>query len=188
MSIASITNSAVDRREDFPSAPGKKGSLRQVAASKNEKPNTQSAASDALSALAAFIPTEVIGTYIAAIAVTAPAVAGSARQVDGAFLFWGFLIAVPIIVWLVFAGRVKTAGKEIPMDIRKWPKWEMVAATAAFAVWALAIPENPFTTQTWYSAGLVGLAVIVVSTALGLLATVVRGPLKGDSKTDDKGG
>lgn len=180
MSIASMTSSAYDRRTDVEDAPGPRRSLRQAAASKNEKPETQSSLSDTLSTLATYIPTEVVGLYLAALAVTAVA-AGQPRAVDPAFLFWGFLIAVPIITWLVFAGRVVTAGKRAPYDLRKWPKWEMLAGTLAFSVWALATPGNPFEGASWYNGGLVGLAVILVSGALGLIAPIVRGPLKGDA-------
>jgi len=53
----------------------------------------------------------------------------------------------------------------------------MFAATVAYAAWAFALPHSPFTDYTWYSSALSGLAVLVVSTLLGLLAPFFQKPL-----------
>jgi hypothetical protein len=75
-------------------------------------------------------------------------------------------------VWLVYAGKLRGMGRDLPVRIGDWPKWEMVAATAAYVAWALALPETPFREFPWYNSALAGVAVLVVSAALGLLAPI----------------
>jgi hypothetical protein len=90
---------------------------------------------------------------------------------------WGFLVATPIVVWLVFGAKVKAAQKQMPVAPRTWPVWEMFAATVAYCAWAFALPNTPFTSYTWYSSALSGIAVLVASTVLGLLAPFFQRPL-----------
>ena len=89
----------------------------------------------------------------------------------------GGIILTPIVVWLVYAGRARGAGRKVPTKLRAWPKWEMVAATVAFTVWAGALPGSPLASLDFYSAPVVGVAVLVVPVLLGLFAPVVSNPL-----------
>jgi hypothetical protein len=81
-----------------------------------------------------------------------------------------FLGATPVVVWLVYAAKIKAAQKRVPLAPGTWPIWEMFAATVAYCAWALALPNTPFTEYSWYSSALSGVIVLVTSTFLGLLA------------------
>lgn len=91
--------------------------------------------------------------------------------------FWVFLVATPIIVWLVFAAKLKALDKPLPLRVSAWPAWEMAAATIAYAAWAFALPHSPFTQYEWYSSPLSGLAVLITGAVLGLLAPFFQRPL-----------
>lgn len=177
MSISSMTNVAYARRRDVDPANRAPDSIGAIAAEKGDKPQTQTQGSSALSAIAAYIPTEILTVYVAVIA--AIGVGASANTGNAAWISFGFFfVLTPIVVWLVYAGKVRRAGKPIPARIGQWPKWEMFAATIAYTAWAFALPETPFTDFDWYNAAIAGLAVLGVTTALGLLAPVVAQPLE----------
>ena len=91
--------------------------------------------------------------------------------------FWSFLVATPIVVWLVYAAKVKAAGKALPLEFAAWPVWEMFAGTVAYCAWAFALPNAPFSEYPWYSSALSGVAVLVGSTVLGLLSPFFQNPL-----------
>ncbi|MFC5478493.1 hypothetical protein [Massilia suwonensis] len=97
--------------------------------------------------------------------------------VDPMSLFIGFLIATPVIFWLVYAAKLKSRGKKLPLNPATWPVWEMIAATIAFAVWAFALPGSPVH-PAWYTSAISSLAVLVVSTLLGLLAPFFQRPIE----------
>jgi len=91
--------------------------------------------------------------------------------------FWLFLIATPVVVWLVYGAKIKAAQLPLPVAPRTWPIWEMFAATVAFCAWALALPDTPFAVYPWYSAALCGVIVLVTSTFPGRLAPFFQRPL-----------
>jgi hypothetical protein len=173
MSVSSMTNVAFSRRTDVAPHDKAPGSVEEVAEAKADKPETQSAGSSALAAIAAYIPTEVLTVYVAVVAALNPgAAAANARGPEwGAFLL--FLVFTPVVVWLVYAGKVRKAGKRLPTAFRRWPRWEMFAATVAYAAWAFALPETPFMSFGWYSAAIAAVVVLVVTTGLGLIAPIV---------------
>ena len=190
MSISSMTNVAYRRRQDqqvaaAPATPA------EVASSTSDATETQSAATAALTSIATYIPTEVVALYVAALAAVAasnPSIAAesSAASTTGGSIassadlvtFWVFVALTPAIVWLVYAAKVRNAGKPVPRAPRTWPWWEMIAATVAFATWAYALPDSPFTRFSWYTTALGTFAVLIVSTLLGLIAPIVQKPLK----------
>lgn len=183
MSISSMTNVAVGRRNDDLGV-GAGDVPRGVDATSRAaapKPEAESVGSTALKAIATYIPTEVITLYVAALAAVRAGGSntGSAAASRGELAtFYAFIAMTPIVVWLVYAGKVKTAGKAVPWSPVKWPAWEMVAAPLSFAAWAWALPDSPFTRFGWYTEALGTFIVLVTSTALGLLAPVVVRKLK----------
>lgn len=179
MSVSSITNAAIARRTDFPplgTVPKGLGQIAQVIAGPplGGTPSPSTSATNALQVIAAFIPTEVLTLYVACISAL-----HQANQVTPAewIAFWCFLAATPVIVWIVYASKVKAAEKPIPIALKKWPLWEMSAATIAFTAWAYALPGTPFSEFGLYSPALAGFIVLVVSTFLGLLAPLFQQPL-----------
>lgn len=175
MSISSMTNVAYKRREDV--GGGAPDTLQEVAQAKGEEPNPQNAIASALSAITAYIPTEILALYVAVVAVNQSLIDGQRQHFFSELvLFVIFLILTPIIVWLIYAGKVVSANDTAPLRPKRWPKWEMFAATAAYAAWAFAIPANQFDVYSWYSPAIAGVAVLAVSILLGLLAPLFNGP------------
>ena len=189
MSISTMTTIAYRRRQLAPGgldgARARSGS--SVAATQaGEVPETQSGMSSALSTITAYVPTEILITYVAVVAAIAGTAVGAsaAPSPQGLWVtFVAFLIATPVVVWLVYAGKLRTAGKPLPRDIRDWPRWEMVAATVGYLAWAFALPSTPFTSFAWYNAGVAGVAVLITATMLGLLTPVVLGQPAPPSRT-----
>ena len=114
-----------------------------------------------------YIPAEVLTTYVAVVAVLYPvtddATAGTPTAAWVAFFV--FLVLTPIVSWVIYAVKVANAKKPLPISIAKWPMWEMIAATIAYAIWAVALPNNPFSGLPWYSSGLAGIILLIRSHA-----------------------
>jgi len=193
VSISAMTNVAVSRRTDDlgTGARGERRTARETAVSTADEPATQSPATAALKSIAAYIPTEIITLYVATLAVLAasepstgaPAAeagrtGGTIANSAGLVAFWIFIVLTPVVVWLVYAAKVRNANKALPKRPKTWPWWEMISASIAFATWAYAMPNSVFTRFEWYTTALGGLAVLIVSTALGLVAPIVQRPLK----------
>jgi hypothetical protein len=141
-----------------------------------EVPETQSGVSSALATITAYIPTEILVTYVAVVAAMAAAGSAPPPATQGLWLaFWLFLVATPVVVWLEYAGKLRTAARALPRRPRDWPRWEMVAATAGYVAWAFALPGTPFTQFSWYNPGVAGVAVLITATGLGMLTPVVIG-------------
>ncbi len=121
----------------------------------------------AFNVLFGYIPTEVITLYVAVLA--AVGVEAKVTQTEWV-VFWIFLLATPLVVWLVYGAKLKSLDKPLPLSYGSWPLWEMCAATLSFAAWSFALPQSPFTTCAWYSSALSGLVVLIASTILGLIA------------------
>jgi hypothetical protein len=182
MSISGMTNVAIARRDDdLGKVDGRRRTPAEVGRATADSEATQSGATSALKAIVTYIPTEVLTLYVAALAALAPshpsiaaeksalpetggAIASSAALVA----FWIFLVLTPLIVWLVYAAKVRNAGKRIPTKPKTWPWWEMV----------YALPDSVFTRFSWYTAALGTLAILVVSTLLGLVAPLVHRTLR----------
>lgn len=81
-----------------------------------------------------------------------------------------FIVLVPIVVWGLYARTVKAADKPLPKSFGAWPKWEMVAGTVAFAVWAGALPSSPLEQFSWFSAAVAGVVALIVSMLIGVFA------------------
>ena len=186
MSINSLANSATARRPDYRPLGAVPSNATEIAAAAYTLPPPGAPAAlngkaaltpgrldTAYNVLFGYIPTEVLTLYIAVLA----AMEGD-KFVDIRWtVFLIFLCGTPIVLWLIYAAKLKTAGKALPLKPRTWPIFEMFAATVAFCAWAFALPGSPFATYSWYSPALSSLAVLLVSTILGLLAPLLQRPL-----------
>lgn len=97
---------------------------------------TKGGGQKALESLTKFIPTEILAPYIAAFEVGKDA----GWSPGGIYLI--FVIAAPLLLILFEFG--KAAASKLPWP---WPPvliWRALAAAAAFAVWGLAVPQNPY--------------------------------------------
>ena len=184
MSINSLANAAAARRPDTVPLGQVPRSLDEIALASATPPSTADIGmppagtsnniETAFNILFGYIPTEVITLYVAVLAAIGKE--GEVTQPEWAS-FWVFLAATPLVVWLVYAAKLKNLQKPLPIHFAMWPKWEMFAATAAFAAWAFALPQSPFSDYGWYSSALSGLAVLISSTILGLIAPFFQRPL-----------
>jgi len=188
MSINAMANAAAARRPDMVPLGGVPTTLDEIATAATTRPTTTppqvppgkppaaapATVDTAFNVLFGYIPTEVLTLYVAVLAVVQQE--GKVTRTDWV-AFWIFLFATPVIVWLVYAAKLKTVQKTLPLNFSAWPVWEMFVATAAYTAWAFALPQSPFTEYGWYSSALSGLAVLVVSTLLGLLAPFFQKPL-----------
>lgn len=167
MSAIQMAENAVARSLDQPQPTVMAGAMRAAEIGGTTPANVSSK----LEQITAHIPVEVLTVYVAVLAVSHD------PKVDpynmGWFFFFAFLLATPVVVWVLFATRLKQAQQPIPSPAH-WPWWEMAAGSLSFVVWAFALPESPFSTLPWYSSALSGVAVLAVSTALGLLAPLFQ--------------
>jgi RsiW-degrading membrane proteinase PrsW (M82 family) len=108
------------------------------------------------------------------------ALAGSAStSLAGQWMaFYLALVLAPITVWLLYAARARVDGKPLPLSWRSWPILEMVFSLIAFAVWAAARPGSPLQEMKEYSPALAGIAVLVVTFLLGLIAPIFKRTIK----------
>jgi hypothetical protein len=186
MSTYSLASAALARRPDFaPDAdvPRTRGELAEASKGATSSDNDLT---HLMKLLTAYIPTEVVALYIAGLGVVKDLDERLQRERPGFDVllmplawwnFWAFLILSPIVVWLVFAGKLLASGKPLPASPRTWPLWEMVAATLAFAAWTLALPDTPFDGFWWYSQVTAGFAALIVSGGLGAIAPFFQRPL-----------
>lgn len=185
MSINSLANAATARRPDFPPLQTVPADMGEIATAANATPPQDGKVppegqpalagrrvDTALHVLFGYIPTEVLTLYVAVVA-TFPEDGNVAMNAKWT-AFFCFLIATPIILWLVYAAKLKGENKQLPLRWDTWPVWEMIAATLAFTAWAYAMPGSPLG-RAW--PGLSRLAVLFVSTLLGLLAPLFQRPL-----------
>jgi len=169
-----MTNLALNRRSDITARSQASGPpAMNIEQNKAPPPNTQTNPGATLASISAYIPTEVITLYVAAIAALGTPSPQDTRST--LLVFAVFFALTPAIVWLVYAGKVIAAGKSAPTSFGVWPVWEMVAATVSFAAWGAALPDSPV--RTWVPQALAGVLIVVVSGLLGLIAPVVQRPL-----------
>jgi len=138
-------------------------------------------ASNALGALARYIPAEIVTLYVASLSAM-PAITATFAAVTEVRLYWFFVALTPVLLLLVLAGKRRGEGFSAFPSLRDWPWWKLVASTVAFLVWALAIPATP------YLAGSQGKVVaafgaLLVSTFLTLLEPIFESSRSGKPPT-----
>jgi hypothetical protein len=185
MSINAMTNAAIARRPDFEPAGPPPKTLADIARAAGTEPTPSSTAGKpsspatgnldtALQTVTTFIPTEVLTLYVSAVAALGSIHTPEHPDMGRWIPFYTFLAATPILVWVAFATKLKTTNKPIPMALKQWPVWEMVAGTLAFAAWAFALPTSPFVRFDWYSGGIAGFLILIVSGGLGAVAPLMQ--------------
>ena len=137
-----------------------------------KEPNEPTKGSNALDALARYIPTEAITLYVAACSALA-ALAGKVPPEAPYWTYWIFVGLTPVLFLLIFAGQRRAKDLSPFPKFAQWPWWKLIASTIAFGVWSLAVPGTP------YLKGEVGGIVaaflaILVSTFLTLLEPIFQ--------------
>lgn len=134
--------------------------LQQVKAFGLESGVTGGIKNDSLDTLSKFIPTEMLAPYVAFLAFASQ---NSGPSPENIYLW--FVVATPIFA--LFFQYAKSAYNDMPWPDLKAVIWRSVAATVAFAVWALAPPGSA------YQAGVGGPVVA------GLVAMIISPILAG---------
>jgi hypothetical protein len=200
MSVSSMANVAVARRDDDlgqkdeAGDPAPPNTVSALAEATGGTAKTETTASATLQSIATYIPTEIIGLYLAALAAARAGINPATEKVSGTEadrvgslnlasnsevrIAIVFGVLTPLIVWLVYAGKVRAGGGSVPVSPRKWPVWEMFAAFVGFAAWSFSLPDSPFTRFSWYSVSWATFVVLAVSTGLGLLGPLWQRTLK----------
>ncbi len=113
----------------------------------------------ALESIGTYIPTEVMATYLAILAVI-PVTSGHRYQW---LMFVAFLVATPIVVWLGVSAAHPGQGLSLPVSpVRNWPWLPMFAASLAFAVFAVGVPGSVINDVSWFEPWM-STAVIILS-------------------------
>jgi len=135
------------------------------------------AVAGALKRLVDFIPTETIMLYWIAV----PAAQGLSKwykdtyERDGGWMlpavYYGMLILTPLLLLLAYLSGLASKGEPRP-PLKTWPWWKAFASTIAFAIWALAVPGNPYFSEPVLLMA-VWAAATLVSMILGLIDPIV---------------
>lgn len=162
---------AFNRSYDVDSVAGNLVETSQPISGQITSGNTSSAGS-ALSSIVAYIPTEVVTTYVAVLAALGSV--ASQSPFEKWVTFWVFLGFTPMATWVIFAVKLKGRNKLKGLKLNQWPWWAIFSASLAFAVWAYALPASPFSTFSWYKPGLGTAGLLFVSFLLGMVAPLFQ--------------
>lgn len=132
MSLDTLASEAVRRRKADTLGVGTPAPLNEPVSSPE----------NALSAISKYIPTEVISLFLFGLSVL-PSDTKTLGWLTPTHLFWILFFFTPVCFGLIFVGkfRAQTAGRTWPSKT-DFPWWRLVAATAGFSIWALAVPSN----------------------------------------------
>lgn len=117
--------------------------------------------------LVKYIPAESTTLYLAS-ASAGEALVNTFSFFTPMVAYWSFVVLTPILFMLILAGQRRSKNLSAFPKLRKLPYWKLFASTTAFAVWGLAVPTNPYSTNAYRGATFAFMAV-VVSTILGML-------------------
>ena len=168
MSIYHLAQKAVDRLAN--------GAFRPPIAAAPAAPPPPAAApaaaningvSSAIAGLTKYIPTETVTLYVATLSAQG-ALRNTFGQFEPAWAYWIFLGFTPVLAIILFFRQLKLNPPLPGSTSPGIPWWAMTAGTIAFAVWALAVPQNgvlPAGSET-----LAAFGALVVSTLLNLVA------------------
>jgi hypothetical protein len=132
MAIATMTRLAL--KSGRPAGAGAvEGSLEAVT---DSAAGSEQQASSAIDQMVAYVPSEVIGIYIAGVGIIGPI--GGAK--------WGLLSSclalIPLFIWL--SNRIeRRANPNAPKAPAKLA-WVCAFAVTAFLAWSAALPDTPF--------------------------------------------
>jgi hypothetical protein len=180
VSVRSLTTLAVQRDKGRPVSPR---ATREIAADSAGEIRTADgtvaggdAVASATDILVSSIPTEIVATYTAIVAVISAALVESAAGDYLPLRWWlfgGFCAATAISV----ATGYHTSKD--PASSRRFPWLEIVSASLAFAAWGLAMPESPlfFILENPVLPITVGLIVVITAFVItGFVAPFLQKP------------
>lgn len=120
----------------------------------------------AVAAVAAYFPTETVGTYLAVLAILQPGSAGER------WAFYFVFLAFTAVVVLYYSWRRQEASGQM-MEGRTLA-WLFVFSGVSFTLWSATTPWTPFLEFTDDAQRFAGAAIIVLSPLLPMAAQVLR--------------
>lgn len=130
----------------------------------------------AIDRLTQYIPTEVVTFYVALVSALHTVKASLHVEWLG---FYAMLAVTPVVVWLIYAAKSRANGLAWPLPPSSWPWWKFAAALIAFTAWAVALPQSPFESLSWYSTVFGPIIILGVTLILALLGAAFEPPVKG---------
>lgn len=175
MSIATLARSRAARTAPPPPQPPP-GAMGELAPPEDDE--SKKTISDALTAIAAYIPSEVIAVYtlVIAMTVTSATTAADGKTVQAMLPMWAFyafLVAIPLMVWLLYAVNKVEAKEPIPWSPKDWPFWEAASSMIAFAAWSAAMPKSAFLKWPEFTPAMASILLVIVSIVLPLVGVLV---------------
>lgn len=167
MSLYSLAKAAADTAPSGPNGP------LAAPPSPREAGPRDSSLTNAANALTKYIPSEVVTLYVSGVAA-GPALKSVLGFGSRVWLYWGFIGATPLVYLLVYASFLKANDKPFP-PLRKLPWLTAILSAVAFAVWALAVPGNPYVNGPGQAAA-AGFFALVISTVLNMLGPWLNPP------------
>ncbi len=184
MSISSMTNVAMARRVDVETDEVVPVTTTGIVGATSGTPESRTGVAGAMQIIMTYVPTEILALYTSISTAIQSVGTSSNNNLEQSFMsawiaFWACFAMTPISVWLLYASKVKQAGKRLPIGFRTWPKWEMFAATLAFVAWAFAMPGSPFRSfEGFYSPGVAAIVLPCTAMLIGLAAPIMHQELK----------
>ena len=117
-----------------------------------------------------YIPSEVVVLYVPAASAT-PALHATLSFVDAQVVYWSFAVLTPVLLLLIYASKRATNHLPALPPLSEFPWWRMTAATIAFLVWALAVPNNPYISDP-IGVLIASFAAVLISSVLTLLEPI----------------
>lgn len=160
MAILTMTQNALEAER----AAGAAGGARAEGVA--EATGAGQGVTSALDQMVAYVPSEVIGIYIAGVGIIGPA-SGRAR--------WGLLLLslalIPLFIWL--SNRIeRQSDPKAPSAFSKLA-WVCVLATSAFLAWSAALPDTPFLDFSANATRIGSFAAVVLAALMPKIAAAV---------------
>ncbi len=114
-----------------------------------------------LARITAFVPTEVVATYVAVLGILTP---------DSEGWRWGLLAIIGGLAVFLCWYFWKTASQALP---GKALGWSIVFALVGLAAWASALPSSPFFSIDGYTTKIGGIIVLIAAPIIPRLAVLV---------------
>jgi len=118
-----------------------------------------------------FIPTEIIGGYVAVLAILGASCNGCDQTRPEFAVLITFLVLCAASVWFPFAGKVKQKTGKFPA-LRTIVSFPVIATLFAFIIWAFNLPGSVLISAMHLSSAFTAIAGIVASIAIGYVAPV----------------
>jgi hypothetical protein len=126
--------------------------------------------------LVQWIPAEAITLYLGYVALLdplAPHEGGKVCDLSFRGRWIGLAVFCIVTILLVIGSYWGKRHRATPVPKFKWPLFEMVIQTFAFAVWAAALPDTPFADVCGFKPEYAGYAVLVTTVLTAFIAWMV---------------